>query len=315
MLDLHQPARLQAGAMDLRTYGRSRTAYSVWFVMSVFLLLPPIDAQEPLTIDVLAASLALWPREVTVNVAHEVPLLVNGKVSGSMQASPGRVYPVRSIEPDRVVVDAMGSSLTFPPAETDILVRAETARILLEAIAAARAAATPTANKSSPRKASSPTPAASTNKIVDRLTGKLVLWNGRELERFDASALRAKKYLAIYFSASWCRPCRQFTPRLVAWYQQQQAELDTFDVIFVSRDHSKEAMLEYMKQDAMPWPALSFAKADQRSSPLEKYAGRGIPCLVLIDPHGKVLSHSYKGEEYVGPSNLIKNLERLLATE
>ncbi len=68
--------------------------------MTVFLLLPSLDAQEPLTIDVLAASRALWPREVTVNVAHEVPLLVNGKVSGSMQASPGRVYPVRSIEPD-----------------------------------------------------------------------------------------------------------------------------------------------------------------------------------------------------------------------
>ena len=301
--------------MDLRTYGRSRTAYFVWFVMAVFLLLPPIDAQEPLTIDVLAASRALWPREVTVNVAHEVPLLVNGKVSGSMQASPGRVYPVRSIEPDRVVVDAMGSSLTFPPAETDILLRAETARILLEAIAAARAAATPTANKSPSRKASSSTSAAPTNKIVDRLTGRLVLWNGRELERFDASALRAKKYLAIYFSASWCRPCRQLTPRLVAWYQQQQAELDTFEVIFVSRDNSKEAMLEYMKQDAMPCPALSLAKADQPSSPLEKYAGRGIPCLVLIDPDGKVLSHSYEGEEYVGPSKVIKDLEGLLATE
>ena len=108
--------------MDLPSYGRSRAAYSVWFVMAVFLLLPSLDAQEPLTIDVLAASRALWPREVTVNVAHEVPLLVNGKVSGSMQASPGRVYPIRSIEPDRVVVDAMGSSLTFPPPDTDILV-------------------------------------------------------------------------------------------------------------------------------------------------------------------------------------------------
>ena len=70
-----------------------------------------------------------------------------------------------------------------------------------------------------------------------------------------------------------------------------------------------------MKQDTMPWSALSFAKADQRNSPLEKYAGGGIPCLALIDPDGKVLSHSSKGEEYVGPSKIIKDLEGLLAAE
>jgi len=282
---------------------------------TVILLLPSLDAQEPLTMDVLAGSRALWPREVTVNVAHQVPLLVNGKVSGSMQVSPGRVYPVRSIEPDGVVVDAMGSSLTFAPAETDILARAETVRTRLEAIAATRAAATPTANQSPKPAASSPTPAAPTNKIVDRLNGKLVVLNGSELGRFDASALKAKKYLAVYFSASWCGPCRQLTPKLVDWYKQQKAEFDNFDVIFVSRDRSKDAMIECIKQDAMPWPALSFAKTDQRSSPLEKYAGPGIPCLVIIDADGRVISHSYKGEEYVGPFKVIKDLEGLLGAE
>jgi nucleoredoxin len=288
-------------------------ACSLGFVTTVVLLLPSLDAQEPLTIDVLAGSRPLWPREVTVNVAHQVPLLVNGKVSGSMQASPGRVYPVRSIEPDGVIVDAMGSSLTFPPTDTDILARAETVRTRLEAIAAARRAAAPTPNQSSSPAASSATPAAPPSKIVDRLNGKLVVWNGSKLEQFEASALGAKKYLAVYFSASWCGPCRKFTPRLVNWYKQQKTELDKFEVIFVSQDKSKEEMLEYMKQDGMPWPALKFANAS--SSPLEKYSGRGIPCLVVIDQQGKVLSHSYKGEEYLGPSKVIKDLEGLLAAE
>ena len=300
--------------MDLRNSGPSRVIYWIHFLAIVILLRPSLNAQEPLNIDVLAANRALWPREVAVNVAHQVPLLVNGKVSGSMQALPGRVYPVKSVEPSAVVVDAMGSSLTFPPADTDILARAETVRTRLEALAAARAATTPAAEPP-PASASSPTPAAATNKIADRLNGKLVIWNGRDLERFDASALKGKKYLAVYFSASWCGPCKQFTPRLVNWYQQQKTELDNFDVIFVSRDHSKEAMVEYIKQDGMPWPALTFAKADQRSSPLEKYAGRGIPCLVIIDGEGKVLSHSYKGEEYIGPSKVMKDLEGLLAAE
>ncbi len=283
------------------------------FLVALALLLPSLNAQEPLTIDGLAASRSLWPREVTVNVAHPVPLLVNGKVSGSMQASPGRVYPVLSVEPGGVNVNAMGSTLTFPPTDTDILARAETVRTRLEAMAAARAV-TAKASESPSHAASSPTPLASTNKVADRLNGKLVVYNGRGLEPFDASALKGKKYLAVYFSASWCGPCREFTPRLVDWYKQQ-AQHDKFEVIFVSRDNSKEDMIEYMKQDAMPWPALSFAKANQGSSPLEKYEGHGIPCLVIVDRDGKVLSHSYKGEEYVGPSKVIKDLQGLLAAE
>ena len=299
--------------MDLRTYPRRGAVYSSCLVTTVVLLLPSLGAQAPLTIDMLAGNRALWPREVTINVAHQVPLLVNGKLSGSMQASPGRVYPVRSIEPSGVVVDAMGSPLTFPPTDTDILARAETVRTRLEAIAAARQAAAPTPNQSSSPAASTATPAAPPSKIVERLNGKLVVWNGSKLEQFEASTLGAKKYLAVYFSAAWCGPCRKFTPRLVNWYKQQKTALDKFEVIFVSQDKSKEEMLEYMKQDGMPWPALKFANAS--SSPLEKYSGRGIPCLVVIDQQGKVLSHSYKGEEYLGPSKVIKDLEGLLATE
>jgi nucleoredoxin len=277
-------------------------------------LLPSLNAQEPLTIDILAASRSLWPREVTVNVAHQVPLLVNGKVSGSMQALPGRVYPLVSVEPGEVTVNAMGSTLAFPPTATDILARAEAVRTRLEALSAARAATTPKASESPSHATSSPTPLPSANKLADRLNGKLVAYDGGGLKPFEASALRGKKYLAVYFSASWCGPCREFTPQLVDWYKRQ-AQHDKFEVILVSRDNSKEEMIEYMKQDGMPWPALTFAKANQRNSPLEKYKGDAIPCLVVVDQEGKVLSHSFEGKEYVGPSKVIKDLQGLLAAE
>jgi nucleoredoxin len=247
---------------------------------------------------------------VTVNIPHQVPLLVNGKLSGSMQAPSGRVYPVKSVESGSVVVDAMGSPLTFLSADTDLLVRAEMVKTRLETLAAARALATPEAKETpAPR----PAPTAATNKIADRLKGKLVTCREGKFEQFDAVALKDKKYLAVYFSASWCGPCKQFTPRLVEWYTRQKSQLDDFEIIFVSRDHSKEDMLAYMKQDGMPWPALSFSKANQ-ANPLEKYAGRGIPCLVIIDGEGDVISHSYKGDEYVGPSRVVKDLEGLLTS-
>jgi nucleoredoxin len=225
------------------------------------------------------------------------------------------IYPVIEVGAGGVVVNAMGSSLTFPPADTDLLARAETEKRQAQALAAARAKTNPHVNRSPAPAASSPTPPAPINKMADRLNGKLVVWNGNELAQFEASALKSKKYLAVYFSASWCGPCKKFTPRLVNWYRERKAELDKFDVVFVSRDDSKEAMLEDMKQDGMPWPALKFSTADQRNSPLEKYAGRGIPCLVIIDTDGKVISHSYKGEGYRGPSKVMKDLEGLLAAE
>ena len=182
-------------------------------LLAGIILLLPLRAEEPLTIESLAANRNLWPREVTVNVAHQVPLLVNGKVSGTMQAQPGKLYPVKSIEAAGVVVDAMGSPLNFPSADTDILARAEAVKVRLEMLAAARAAATPSARESSTQTAALLTPTAPANKVAARLSGKLVRHNGSRLEQFDASALKEKKYLAVYFSASWCGPCKQFTPK------------------------------------------------------------------------------------------------------
>jgi nucleoredoxin len=277
--------------------------------------LSPLRAQQTIATDSLIASRNLWPREVTINVAHQVPLVINGKLSGSVQAPAGRVYPLKSIGSGGVVVDALGSTLTFPAADTDVLQRAELTKTRLEALAASRASITPAPKNSPAPTAPSPTPAAVTNKIAEGLDGKLVACNGRNLERFEASSPKGKKYLAIYFSAAWCGPCRKFTPQLVSWYKQQKSSLDKFDVIFVSRDRTKEDMLNYMKQDDMPWPAVSFIKANQRNSPLEKYAGNSIPCLVLIDGEGKVISDSFKGEQYLGPSKVMQDLERLLASQ
>jgi len=77
-------------------------------------------------------------------------------------------------------------------------------RTHLQALAATRTATTPQAKQSPSPAASKPTAAAPTNEIVDRLNGKLVIYNGSSLERFEASALKGKRYLAVYFSASWC---------------------------------------------------------------------------------------------------------------
>ena len=65
-----------------------------------------------------------------------------------------------------------------------------------------------------------------------------------------------------------------------------------FELIFVSEDHNEAAMLDYMKEMAMPWPAVRFGDLQHdgrgtfKGSGIEKYAGQGIPDLVLVDASG-----------------------------
>jgi nucleoredoxin len=58
----------------------------------------------------------------------------------------------------------------------------------------------------------------------------------------------------------------------------------------------------------MPWWGVGF---DSPSDTLltKAYAGRGIPCLVLLDPQGRVLAHSYEGQRYVGPQVVLDALD------
>jgi len=266
-----------------------------------------LTAQEPLTLDTVTANRSLWPKEVTVAVAHHVPIVVNGKPSGSLQAPAGRVYPVKSVSAGGVVVEAGGSLMTFPASDTDLLTRCGEIQTRL---AAQPVATPPPVVQSTPPQATPVSAPAATNKMAAQLAGDLVVMDNRKPAEFDAASLGGKKYLAIYFSAAWCPPCRGFTPELVSWYKRKKSARDQFDIIFVSRDKSEDEMLGYMKEYKMDWPAIRFDKA--KSSPLGKYSGRGIPCLVVIDGDGKVVSHSYEGEEYRGPTQVMKDLDKLL---
>ena len=57
-----------------------------------------------------------------------------------------------------------------------------------------------------------------------------------------------------------------------------------------------------MKDDTMPWPAIAFRQVE-RLKEVKKYAGAGIPCLVVVDRDGKVsdikalTNHGYEMEQ------------------
>ena len=62
----------------------------------------------------------------------------------------------------------------------------------------------------------------------------------------------------------------------------------------------------------MPWPALEYEYVKHDGSGIEKYAGDGIPDLVLIDSDGNLLADSYQNGTYVGPQSAVDDIERIV---
>ena len=110
-------------------------------------------------------------------------------------------------------------------------------------------------------------------------------------DKVETSSLEGK-VIGLYFSASWCGPCRAFTPQLVEFRDRND---DKFEVVFVSSDRSGEDQQAYMKDYDMEWPAIPF------DSPLRqelgaKYGIRGIPSLIIIDDQGNLITKDGRSE-------------------
>ncbi|MDB6132943.1 MAG: Thioredoxin [Verrucomicrobiales bacterium] len=154
-------------------------------------------------------------------------------------------------------------------------------------------------------------PAAS--KFQKMLEGKLVALEGKKISKYTMK--EEPRYYAFYFSAHWCPPCRAFTPKLVEFYNAQEGKKKDFEIIFVSSDHSEEEMEEYMKVDSMPWPVISYRNV-ARMKEIKEFCGDGIPCLVLVDRDGKVISDTNVGGQYLGPQKVMNDIpEKTKAAE
>ena len=147
--------------------------------------------------------------------------------------------------------------------------------------------------------------------VYHQLKGDLVQYRNGSVSRFDDAELEGKRLFLIYFSAHWYQPCRLFTPTLVTYYNDAVAKHPELDLIFVSRDKSAFGMETFMRENNMPWPALEYEKISLKPG-IQKYAGKELPALVLVDGSGKVLADSYEGEKYVGPFKVLDALSTIL---
>ncbi|TMS37614.1 hypothetical protein L596_004510 [Steinernema carpocapsae] len=119
------------------------------------------------------------------------------------------------------------------------------------------------------------------------------LLKGVELVRKDETKVDATealkgKIVGLYFSAGWCPPCRQFTPKLKRFYEKVKAANKNFEVIFVSRDREADDLVEYFDDHQGDWTYLEFGNPKIQEL-LEKYEVKTIPAFRIIKPDGTVL--------------------------
>lgn len=103
---------------------------------------------------------------------------------------------------------------------------------------------------------------------------------------FSLTRLRGK-YVLIDFWASWCGPCREENPNVVAAYNQFKDK--NFTVLGVSLDENKQAWVNAVKEDKLNWQHISDLKR-WSSTAVPLYGIDGIPYNVLIDPQGKIIA-------------------------
>jgi len=106
-----------------------------------------------------------------------------------------------------------------------------------------------------------------------------------------------QKTTLVFFGASWCPPCRLFSPMLTDFYVERKQSGEDVEVVFVSLDNSIEDYESSLKD--MPWLSVPYDYLNNcefgRTNKLNlqrSFKVDGLPHLVVVSPRGKIRSFS-----------------------
>lgn len=119
--------------------------------------------------------------------------------------------------------------------------------------------------------------------------------------RINIAAYRGK-YVLLDFWASWCRPCRQENPNVVAAFEKYKNK--NFTIVGISLDQNKKAWLDAIKMDQLNWSHLSDLKG-WSSQVAAIFKVSSIPQNFLLDPEGRIIAKNLRGGALDGRLNVL----------
>ncbi len=260
----------------------------LYVTFALFLAFGAVRSEAAVDAKIVAGNKALWPQRVTVKRQAQADVVENGNVLMKMTVEANSNFPVKIVTEQWVELDVEGTFLRVPIGDTDILEQAQTR-----------------ANAGFDKMSG----AAANNPLLNKVGADLVVLQNGQFVPCNATRVANAKYVGIYFARATCSSCQDFTPELVKFYNQTNR--GNFEVVFASVDENEQNMAAHMKQQGMTWPAITHAKV--QTGGIGEYAGSGVPCLVLVDANGKVVSHSFVNGEYLGPEKVLADAGKLVA--
>lgn len=135
---------------------------------------------------------------------------------------------------------------------------------------------------------------AQQNRVEENDTEKpfvdfLVVYQGKTTRLSDY--VGCGQYVLVNFWASWCAPCREEIPSLIATYNKYKEKgLQVLGVAVNDKPAHTEAAI---KELGITYPQIMNAQ----NTPAEAYHFKSIPYVLLFAPDGTILARGLRGEE------------------
>lgn len=127
------------------------------------------------------------------------------------------------------------------------------------------------------------------NKQFSSIFGK-ELYNGKDI--IKTNSVLKNKIVLLYYSASWCPPCKKLTPLLIDFYNKYH-ESKNFEIILISKDKTYYDYMNYYSK--MPWLSQPFRKELLINL---NYNYTFIPQIVILDKNQNLINSIAQNDFY-----------------